>query len=218
MSDDGNQTQPFGGPRKRRHRQYIHAEWAAPGAGGGHPKLSGGVTIDDQGNVIQARAFNRPDQRYDQSEAELTARRLARAAAEKPNSVVLMGAGNIIEFRAESGNNYDLMADGTGCDCPDQWRLNESGKTGVVCKHSAICASVLADVGGYDFLPLATSKIAELIGIDVRTAEHLCQIGFIVAAKVNGVWVIPNDTATVDQIDAYKAKIIGEMPELDFLV
>src|SRR5258708_10521972 len=68
---DDNDTQPLAGDPNRDHRMWIPSDWAAPGTGGGHPKLSGGVEVDTRSGNIAPRGLNRIYQRYELSQSEI---------------------------------------------------------------------------------------------------------------------------------------------------
>lgn len=207
--------QPYRNPAEQPHRVYVPATWAEPGEGGGQPKLDGGVTLDENGAPTTARGFNRPDSRYAQPVETIRANRATRATSEEPYTVVLRGANSTIFLRAPSGNNYDLQSDGTGCNCPDQLRLDASYGEGEQCKHSLIAQMKLTAIGGYIYLDWSSSMMAETLGCDVRTVENLCHEGKINAFKANKVWVIPYGQATWDFILDYQSKIVEPTGEID---
>lgn len=187
---DEDDTQPNRNAPERNRRTYVPATWAAPGMGAGHPKLSGGETIDNKTGNPAPRGMNRPDQRYAGTDATLDANRAARAASEYATSVILLGAEGRYEVRATSGNNYDVASDTNDCDCPDQFRLKASGKLAAYCKHCHLVRLALIDPLLPNGLKWSTAKLAEAIGIDERSAEILCDTGTVAASKVHNVWVI----------------------------
>lgn len=188
---DPQDTQPFSNDPTRKHRIYIPATWAAPGMGGGHPKLSGGVTVDYKTGLPAPRAYNRPDQRYDLTQSELLSRREGRAAAEYAETVILRGDGGRYEVRSRSGNNYDVSSDLLFCDCPDWLRVDESGYGIIRCKHIYLVMLALADESLPDGVWWSTARLAEFLGVSERVAQFLCQDGFFDATKVHGVWELP---------------------------
>lgn len=206
-----NPNQPFDGQPERNNREYVPASWANLGGGGGAPKLGGGYEQSKTDGQIATRGINRKDQRYALDETELQSRRQTRANAEAATTVVLQGAMGFIDLRSQSGNNYDLDDTGNGCDCPDKWRLFESGKASVNCKHELIAQMALSNVGGYTNLPWSTGRLAEAIGIDERTAQRLCFDGKVPATKVHGIWTITYDTTVQTAIDDYRATMV--MPD-----
>ena len=208
MSTDPKDTQPQKGDPKRSNRHYVPATWTPPGSGGGHPKTGGGYEQSKTDGAITTRGLNRKDQRYTQPAATLQASRDARALAEYATTVVLQGALGLIELRSPSGNNYDLDSTGRNCDCPDRWRLNQSGYPTVTCKHENIATMALGSVGGYANLDWSVARLAEAIGVDERTAANLCADGTVIATKVHNVWVIPNNAATHTAVTTYQAKMV----------
>jgi hypothetical protein len=187
---DPDDTQPYSHGSKINHRKYIPATWKPRGAGGGHPKLSGGITVDTRTGNPAPTGLNRVDQRYQQSVATLNANRASRATSEYAAAVILLGNGGIYEVRSPSGNNYDVAPTVDNCDCPDQLKIGLSGKTGAFCKHIHLVNLALAD----PMLPhgplWATSKLAEYLSISERTAEQLCENGTVSATKKHDVWMI----------------------------
>src|SRR5690348_6107822 len=107
---DENDTQPFTHGTDENNREYIPATWSPGGGPGGSPKVSGGYTKSKTNGPVSTRGLNRRDQRWTQPEATLIANFTARGIAELPSCVIAQGAKNRIEFRAPSGNNYDLDA------------------------------------------------------------------------------------------------------------
>ena len=208
VSNDPKDTQPYSHGADENNRSYVPAVWESGAGPGGSPKVSGGYEQSKTNGPIATRGFNRRDQRYLQDEATLQANRDARATAEASGTIVLQGALGLIELRSPSGNNYDLAGDASTCDCPDMWRLTQSGKTGVACKHRVIAAGALMVAGGYTGLPWSTARAAEFIGIDERTVQQLCHNGTIPATKFNGNWVINPDTTTMTAITDYTMRLI----------
>ncbi len=184
-------TQPLANIPERNRRKWIPATWAAAGAGGGHPKLSGGFQADAvTGNPVP-RSFNRPDQRYAQPTAILQTNRTTRAASEYATSVILVGPSSTFEIRSASGNSYDVGGSLAKCDCPDWLRLQESAQPTVTCKHIEMVKLALADPllpHGPDW---SAAAVAENAKVDVHTIRHACQRGWIAATKRNNVWLIP---------------------------
>lgn len=207
VQHDPDDSQPFAGPPDRKHRVYIHAEWAKPGMGGGHPKLSGGVTIDPRDGSPAPRGWNRADARYTQPLSTILANREARGVTDGAESVVLQGALSLYEVRGPSGNNYDVSGSLLTCDCPDWWRLEESGYGIVRCKHIYAVMRALASPSNVLAYGLSCSYVAELIGCDERTVEQLCADGVITAIKVHQVWVI-DPVAAPPQAAVYKSRIV----------
>lgn len=193
---DLDDTQPFSNLPERRRREWVPSVWAAPGTGGGAPKISGGYERDIVSGAPAPRAFNRPDQRYTQADATMQANRTARAAAEYSSSVILQGPNNIIEVRSSSGNNYDVASDLSNCDCPDIWRLRQSGKPSVTCKHIELARMALLDPVYASGLWQSAEKVAIDAGVSVEAVRAACQQGLITASKLHGVWAIPPDQAT----------------------
>lgn len=209
MSDQGNNpNQPFDGQPKRNNRFYQPATWSPGGGPGGSPKVSGGYEQSKTNGPISTRGINRRDQRYTESAASLIAKRNARATSEYAGTVVLQGQLGTIDLRSPSGNNYDLAGDTSTCDCPDFWRLAQSGYTTVQCKHQIIAAARVSVVGGYANLPWSTARLAEAIGVDRRTAENLCKEGEVPATKSHGIWVINYDGTVQTAIDNYQARLV----------
>jgi hypothetical protein len=188
---DADDTQPRTHGKSRNRRIWIPAVWAALGAGGGHPKLSGGFEVDTSTGELAPRAYNRPDQRYTLPSSDLTSRRTTRAAAEYDASVILIGAGGLFEVRAVSGNNYDINNARTQCDCPDWLRLQQSGKDDVFCKHILLVELALADPTLPDGPLWSCSKMAEFTGLSEQTIRKLCRDGIIAATLKHRVWMIP---------------------------
>ncbi len=185
------------------HRIYERAVWAAPGTGGGHPKLSGGIEIDTRSGLPAPRGLNRRGQQYQLSQTEITARREARAALEYPTSVILLGWHNQFEVRTPSGNNYDVDPAVITCDCPDYMKQDQSGYGKVRCKHIIMVNLAFADpvnIGGLDW---STSKWADEADVDERTCQHLCEIGVIPAVQDHRVWRI-NNTIGALTVGVYK--------------
>lgn len=214
---DPKDSQPNKNPTPHVRRQYVPAVWAPPGMGTGHPKLSGGVTIDEHGNIIAARAYNRPDQRYAISADDALSRRLSRAVSEYSDTVILRGSNNSVEVRSKSGNNYDLPSTLTACDCPDFLRLGESYDTFVPCKHILMAQTAVSVVIGYGNLDWAVSYLAEVIGVEERTAQTYCEKGEVYAFKRHNVWIIPQGHNLMLNVEQLRAKIIGTMPDLPFV-
>lgn len=187
---DPKDTQPRRGKPSDDHREYIPATWASAGQGNGHPKLSGGVTVDRRTGEVAPRALNRPDSRYEQPQATIIANRIARGEAEYAGTVILIGSGDRYEVRAISGNNYDVSADRLHCDCPDWLRMEESGYGIVKCKHIYMVQMALDDPQLAHGVPYSCDKVAEMLGADTRTIQNLCQIGECPATKRHNVWVI----------------------------
>lgn len=201
-----------------RNRTYIPAEWAEPGEGGGHPKLSGGVTVDSHGNVITARARNRPDQRYLLSAEELSARRLARALVEEPDTVVVAGPTLTIIMRSVSGNVMVLNQYGLECSCPDRDRLDASDHADVRCKHEIIADMRLTDYGGYENLPVGTGFVAQLFGIAPETAAELFNQNILPALKIHNVWVAEQTPEFASAVAALASRYVDEpLPNLEDL-
>jgi hypothetical protein len=190
-SPDPDDTQPYRNVPDRNRRIWIPAVWAALGAGGGHPKLSGGVQVDITTGELAPRAYNRPDQRYTLPSSELTTRRTARAEAEYDGSVILIGANGLYEVRAVSGNNYDISNDRTKCDCPDWLRLQQSSREDVFCKHILLVELALADPLLPDGPLWSCDKMAEFTGLSAVTIRKLCRLGVIAATLKHRVWMIP---------------------------
>lgn len=193
-SPDADDTQPYRNRPDRNRRIWIPAVWAALGAGGGHPKLSGGVQVDITTGELAPRAYNRPDMRYALPSSELTARRTARAAAEYDGSVILVGAGGLWEVRAVSGNNYDINEARTQCDCPDWLRLQQSSREDVFCKHILLVELAIADPDLPDGPLWSCDKMAEFTGLSPVTIRKLCRMGIIAASLKHRVWMIPPST------------------------
>lgn len=198
-----------------RNRRYIPAEWAEPGEGEGAPKLGGGVTVDKDGNTITARGRNRPDQRYELDSIELANRRLARALAEEPATVVICGAGRSIVVRSPSGNFYRTDENGDGCTCPDRDRLNKSDRASVECKHETIVGIRLAEYGEYDALPVGAEWVAEFLQIAGETAAVHIHDGELPATKTHNVWVCERTPEFYTALSAMQAKYSQlPMPEI----
>jgi len=208
VTHDADDTQPERNKPNRDHRIYIPATWAAPGTGGGAPKLSGGVTIDHKTGAPAPRALNRPDQRYNQPLSTIIANRQARAASEYATSVTLLGAEGRYEVRSPSGNSYDVGSAVLDCDCPDWFRLDESGYGIIRCKHIYIVMTALSDPGLPQGIPWSCAKLAEECTCAERTAQHLCQIGDCIATLTHNVWVIqPDDGEAAAAV--YRSRLIG---------
>lgn len=216
---DPQDTQPDAGSPKEKHRHYVPATWAAPGAGAGHPKLAGGYEVDSRSGAIAPRGMNRTGQRYTQAAAVIDANRVSRATLELPTTSILWGSfpgieppDNLIahlwEVRGLSGNQYDVNLDVSGCDCPDWRRLMESGYLTSLCKHQIMVNMYIASIAGIRNPLWAISLLAANLGIAERTAESLCADGAFVATKVNGVWHIDMDTPTnIANLATYRHKI-----------
>lgn len=191
-------TQPLANLPSRKRREWIPSEWSAPGEGGGAPKLGGGIEIDTKTGQEAPRSYNRPDQRYALPAGELQSRREARAAAEYPDTVILIGEDNIIEVRSISGNNYSVASDMQSCDCPDNLRLIASGRTDVACKHRLMAQMAwAAELSGIP-IPWSTARAAQEAGVAVETVRQACANGLVVASKVHNVWLIqPNQGQTL---------------------
>ena len=189
---DGNQ--PDLNPSKETHREYIPATWKPLGAGGGAPKLDGGITINTHTGEEAPRAFNRPGQKYEQSAVVLSANRVTRAAAELASSVILQADLGRCQVTTASGNTYFCTSETASCNCPDRIRLDDSGRGNVACKHELIAGLAITAAGSYDDLDWSAVKLAEYIGVELRTAERLCEKGTCSATKALGKWVIaPGD-------------------------
>lgn len=200
-------TQPQKGNRKTPARTYVPATWAAPGTGGGHPKLSGGYEVDIHGAILPTRGLNRASQTYEQPQSTLNANRAARALAELDSTIILIGAGGEYEVRSESGNQYDVIISPHHCDCPDWLKLKQSF-TGefVDCKHVKMVAIRLANAGT-DPLYYATSWVAEQSGFSLRAVQDTLAKGLFPVTKTNGVYLI--DPVTAPAIVAYlRAKLV----------
>jgi hypothetical protein len=208
MRIDEDDTQPFGHGTKRNNREYVDGEFVSGGGPGGSPLVSGGYEQSKTNGPIASRGLNRKDQRYVQPEATIIANRQARAVSEISAAVITQGATGLCELRTVSGNNYDTNDTGTQCDCPDFWRLRESGYTVAVCKHCYMVQAAILAVGGVSNLPWSTAKLAEVIGISERTAQELCRDGKVTATKVHNVWVIGYNPSVQAEIDAYMAKLV----------
>lgn len=205
---DEKDTQPFTHGTDENNREYVPAVWSPGGGPGGSPKVSGGYEKSRTDGQVPTRGLNRKDQRYAQPEATLIANRQARALSEAATTVVTQGSSSLVELRSPSGNNYDLANDGLSCDCPDFWRLRESGYNTAVCKHCYIVQNAITAVGGYANLPWSTSKLAEVLGTSERNAQDLCRRGQIAATKIHNVWVIGYNPSVQAQIDAYVATFV----------
>lgn len=189
-------TQPLANipPRNRRH--WVPAEWAPAGGGSGHPKIGGGFEVDTKTGEEAPRGFNRPDQRYALSEAELTARRDARAASEYPSSVILLNSDGAYQVRSESGNNYLVAAGNAACNCPDYLRLQQSGKLTVQCKHQKLVALALADPMTGGVINWSCEHTAAYSGIAIDTVRRACREGVLPAVLQHRVWSISPMDAT----------------------
>lgn len=205
---DEKDTQPFTHGTNENNREYVPAVWSPGGGPGGSPKVSGGYEQSKTNGPVPTRGLNRKDQRYTQPEATIIANRTARAASEQSTTVIAQGKGSLIELRAISGNNYDIAHTADMCDCPDFWRLRQSGYTVALCKHCYMAQAAIAAVGGYVNLPWSTSKLAEVLGTSERNAQDLCRRGQITATKIHNVWVIGYNPGVQAQIDAYVATFV----------
>lgn len=188
---DEKDNQPLQGDPRRDHRVYIHATWAAPGTGGGHPKLSGGITVDLKTGNPAPRSFNRPNQVYNLTQSEILSRRSASADAEYATSVILQGPSGSFEIRSQSGNNYDVNDTVSKCDCPDWLRVDNSGYGIVRCKHIYLVFKALADPSFPFGLDWSVRKAAEETGFSERAIQEACEKGFVFATKTHNVWRIP---------------------------
>lgn len=215
MSEDPRDTQPLNHGPKRNNREYVDGDFQSGAGPGGSPLVSGGYEVSKTNGPIASRGLNRRDQRYEQPEATIIANRQARALAEQSSTIICQGKTGLCEVRSISGNNYDTDDTGNHCDCPDFWRLRQSGYTTAVCKHCYMVQTAIVAVGGFANLPWSTAKLAQVIGIEERTAQELCRRGDIAATKIHNVWVIGYNPAVQAQIDAYVAKLIrpDERPE-----
>lgn len=200
-------SQPFRGDPRSSNRTYVPAVWDEPGQGTGHPKLSGGYEVNGAGLPIPTRGFNRADQRYQGDPAVLTSRRAIRAANELSATALVRGSNSWVDCRTETGNVYHLTDDGSTCDCPDQWRLDESfPNDDVPCKHRQMLLILLGQEG-LDGIPWGVRKLAEEAGCRPRTMDGLLRAGQCPATKKNGVWVVdPIDAAAF--AEEYKARVV----------
>lgn len=140
-------------------------------------------------------------------ETEIITRRSATALKEYDGTVITQGWDGNVMFRGITGNNYMVSQGGEACNCPDFWRLRESGYNLAQCKHQLMLALAIAHFGSIGGIPWNTTLLASTIGCSIRTAEHQCEIGAVAATKVHQVWVIPAPNA-VAFVPVYQSNIV----------
>lgn len=209
---DPKDNQPLSSGPKRKNRRYVPGEWAPVGAGGGHPKLAGGFSIDLSTGELAPNGLNRPRQTYELTQTECQIRRAARAAEEYETTAVCYGSEGRFEVRGPSGNNYDVNEFLLRCDCPDWLKQDNSGYGLIRCKHIHIVLIALSDPLLPNGVYWGVAKFAQVAGCSERAAQHLCSQGYVDAFKFNGVWLI-DPVDGLFSADLWKSRVI-EFPNM----